>query len=96
MNEHRLWGRVSFPTLESEAYDMKRSNASRFEMDPQETLKRIRYLVKVHKHVDGLLQHDADTLVELIDALDLWISKGGGLPKEWSQAYVRALAEKEV
>ena len=58
-------------------------------MDPNETLKELRLLVKqVHKDYEdpdgnGVDQDDADRLATLIESLDAWISNGGFLPKDW-------------
>lgn len=46
-------------------------------MDPNETLIRLR---KEIANSDNL---DADTLVELFEALDGWLCKGGFLPTDW-------------
>jgi hypothetical protein len=59
-------------------------------MDPNATLDSIRELVakSVNKPLD---EADSDTLAELVDALDSWLSRGGFLPTEW---YLAALRQK--
>jgi hypothetical protein len=55
-------------------------------MDPNASLSRIRALVREHaaaesnEHKAGI----ADELVDLIDSLDQWLSRGGFKPKPWS------------
>lgn len=49
-------------------------------MDPSETLANIRWLVKHHNNED-----DTSELVNNINALDEWLSKGGFLPDDWSK-----------
>jgi hypothetical protein len=49
-------------------------------MDPNETLRRLRELCA--KNQDLV---DPSDLVELVEALDSWVSKGGFLPKAWER-----------
>jgi len=52
-------------------------------MDPDACLEEIRDVVaKINDGVPGL----ATALAELVDALDEWLSKGGFLPKGWTQS----------
>lgn len=50
-------------------------------MDPDAALKQIRELLYSYPCRD----FDAQELVEAVDALDGWLSKGGFLPQAWSQ-----------
>lgn len=52
-------------------------------MDPNATLREIRELIKVWTPRSGLDPEDCHQLVQLIEALDGWISKGGFLPDAW-------------
>lgn len=55
-------------------------------MDPDETLRQIRLLIKqmrVDESPEIRKQH-ADDLAELIEALDEWLSKGGFSPAAWA------------
>ncbi len=52
-------------------------------MDPDETLVEIRRMVS--EASDDLESADISYLVDLIDGLDSWLSKGGYLPKEWER-----------
>jgi len=64
-------------------------------MDPDATLAIVRETVKTAlayleiKQVNGRKLNEGedllDTLVEGIDALDAWLSKGGFLPARWSR-----------
>jgi hypothetical protein len=49
-------------------------------MDPNETLRSIRDVIKMRRG-----RKANDVLVDLIEALDLWLSKGGFHPDDWSQ-----------
>lgn len=51
-------------------------------MDPDEVLRKIRAITEDHydSEIPGNVM---DELVELIDALDQWITTGGFLPSEW-------------
>jgi hypothetical protein len=48
-------------------------------MDPNETLEQIRALAKY------IGDHDYDALVDLVNSLDSWLSKGGFLPDRWKR-----------
>ena len=79
-------------------------------MDPNATLAQLRELSKLalpdeanasdaSEDLADAFNDATDRLAELanlFEALDGWIMKGGSLPKDWAQAYVRTLAEKEV
>lgn len=53
-------------------------------MDPNEALERIRDLVEeAREHWE--LSEDAQTLLDEIEALDSWLTRGGFLPDEWAQ-----------
>jgi hypothetical protein len=56
-------------------------------MDPNANLEEQRKIAaRMLKQVDepeGIDEHDADRLAELVLALDEWISKGGFLPARW-------------
>src|SRR5574343_2048105 len=66
-------------------------------MDPDKTLKRLREVVQIGKStfdltpeetkVDDLIELfcKAQETIELFEALDGWLSKGGFLPKDWSR-----------
>ena len=49
-------------------------------MDPNATLKEIREIIKLHNDSNA---PDLSRLVELIEALDEWISNGGFRPEGW-------------
>lgn len=52
-------------------------------MDPTAALQEIRELLKMDTRI---AEHDGpslDRLLELIDGLDGWMSKGGFLPEQW-------------
>jgi hypothetical protein len=54
-------------------------------MDPDATLTQIRNLIIQHQtSAEEMSTSDAAELVELVDSLDEWMSKGGFLPTEWS------------
>lgn len=65
----------------------------RDEMDPNETLRRIRALVRLSTErtlTDGstsLTPAEADELVEAVDTLDKWIERGGFLPAVWNASH---------
>ena len=46
-------------------------------MDPDETLRRLRELVRANNY------DDYENILEHFDALDEWLSKGGFLPRAW-------------
>jgi len=52
-------------------------------MDPNATLEKIRALLD--ELVEGQ-SDEVDALVEHVGALDLWLCKGGFLPKAWQDA----------
>jgi hypothetical protein len=56
-------------------------------MDPNETLKQLRELIQVPQYGPSLTAFDRaerfDLLVDYIEALDGWLSKGGFLPDAW-------------
>lgn len=55
-------------------------------MDPNATLAHIRELnaqMSTHGELDG---EETSLLVELIENLDDWLSKGGFLPEPWNVA----------
>lgn len=53
-------------------------------MDPNETLRRIRAIVAESDRSGELPgTDDIETLVELVGALDKWLTDGGFLPREW-------------
>jgi hypothetical protein len=47
-------------------------------MDPNATLERMRSIA------DNSRGHDLDEMIELFQALDDWLSRGGFLPREWN------------
>lgn len=51
-------------------------------MDPNETLRRLRALNETYAKGGEV---DAEEVLELFEALDLWISTGGFLPESWKQ-----------
>lgn len=54
-------------------------------MDPNETLRLIRLTAKQYRtdRRGPLATAHADQLVEFIDALDEWLTKGGFPPEDW-------------
>lgn len=58
-------------------------------MDPDATLDEIAALADKHEAEDGLDTHDTARFVELVTALDTWVSKGGFLPESWAAAAAR-------
>jgi hypothetical protein len=52
-------------------------------MDPTANLNEIRTLCEKSWKNDGLDKYERVRLVELIEALDEWICKGGFLPAPW-------------
>lgn len=60
-------------------------------MDPNETLKDLRYHLKKlgesTEHDDDVpvLQESAVQVYVLVQALDEWLKKGGALPEEWKR-----------
>lgn len=57
-------------------------------MDPDENLRQQRAIREtiLNNKEDYIDPGDALELIELMAALDEWISKGGALPKAWLQA----------
>lgn len=54
-------------------------------MDPDDALTQIRELITKHQTSgEEMSTSDAADLVELIDGLDEWLTKGGFLPTEWN------------
>lgn len=53
-------------------------------MDPDAALAQIRELIIKQQTDNELNDTDTDRLVELIDGLDEWMTKGGFLPTDWS------------
>lgn len=54
-------------------------------MDPDAALAQIRELIVKHQtSSEEISTSDAAELVELVDSLDEWMTKGGFLPTEWS------------
>jgi hypothetical protein len=53
-------------------------------MDPDAALAQIRELIIKQQTECELSESDAADLVELIDGLDEWLTKGGFLPTEWN------------
>ena len=53
-------------------------------MDPTANLEEIRKLAAIQVHGVGLVEEQFMRLVDLIEALDGWLSKGGFLPVQWS------------
>lgn len=63
-------------------------------MDPNETLKQIRSLIESLADTDvGGFYPDVADLIDLIDALDGWLLKGGFLPIEWTPSNVAERTE---
>lgn len=57
-------------------------------MDPNAALAEIRELLAQDRRqldAGGLHRDDAATLMERLEALDEWLSKGGFLPADWGQ-----------
>ena len=55
-------------------------------MDPNAALATIRRLIDLYAKDAVLDQDDASALVEAVEGLDGWLSKGGFLPEAWSRA----------
>lgn len=60
-------------------------------MDPNANLKEIRAILAEAQK--GISPNAADRLVELVEALDGWLTGGGFLPQPWNHA--RLLSGKE-
>jgi hypothetical protein len=58
-------------------------------MDPDANLKEQRELVRdIRRYIENegrAPTDDTDRLVDLVEALDEWIVKGGFLPRDWRQ-----------
>jgi len=54
-------------------------------MDPTDTLRAIRLILRRAEERHGLDAEDAGSLQEHIQALDEWLSKGGFLPHQWTK-----------
>ena len=54
-------------------------------MDPNATLEHIRDLAGVLRMYNGNPASKADELVDAINDLDEWLSKGGFLPDDWQE-----------
>lgn len=59
-------------------------------MDPNECLKRLRECVRAMDEASTRMDsqrvlEEADELVEVFDALDGWLRKGGFVPLDWQQ-----------
>jgi hypothetical protein len=53
-------------------------------MDPDAALAQIRELVAKQQTDNELSDGDTAELVELVDSLDEWLTKGSFLPTEWN------------
>lgn len=49
-------------------------------MDPDANLKEIRQICSLQRETD---HPPLERLIELVEALDGWLAKGGALPKSW-------------
>ena len=58
-------------------------------MDPNETLKQIREVIRDLRDGEMPSMHAADTLADLFEGLDDWLTKGGFLPDAWGLACVK-------
>lgn len=54
-------------------------------MDPDANLREQRDLLRSYRRKNRLTALEAGRLVELVDALDGWISNGGFLPEAWQR-----------
>ena len=59
-------------------------------MDPNQTLKMIREMINAHEHGEPF---DVDDFVEVVAALDSWITRGGLLPRSWEVKYRMKLGQ---
>ncbi len=56
-------------------------------MDPDQALKEIREVIdRVKKWPDDDLALQLDKIMEMVEALDRWLSRGGFLPHAWNNA----------
>lgn len=53
-------------------------------MDPNETLRKVRLLVSKGLQ-DELTSDEELELIEYVDSLDSWMSKGGSMPDAWKE-----------
>jgi len=53
-------------------------------MDPNATLKALRAAIQDHEDSEGDSECDVYEIVELFEALDEWMSKGGFTPDAWA------------
>lgn len=53
-------------------------------MDPNECLAEVRFLIAT-RNADpaGFSDDDTARLIELVEALDVWMATGGFLPEQW-------------
>ncbi len=62
-------------------------------MDPDANLKEMRELYQKMRKYENLLvarsviQDDSMRLIELLEAMDEWLSKGGFLPEDWKESW---------
>lgn len=54
-------------------------------MDPNANLAELRALVKANADAEHVSDHDTARMIELVDAIDGWMSKGGFLPAAWER-----------
>lgn len=58
-------------------------------MDPNANLRQQREIVRIHNTLEGsdiqLSPRIMDRLVELVEALDEWLTKGGFMPDAWKR-----------
>ena len=58
-------------------------------MDPNETLRQLRLAIRQARQGDAArmvtLAESLETVTELAEALDGWLSKGGFLPQAWER-----------
>lgn len=78
--ECRTFGYVQDGACQGHAHD------SEERMDPNACLNEIRRLTaKRNNDPASFDSFDAATLCELVDGLDLWMTRGGFLPEEWER-----------
>lgn len=53
-------------------------------MDPNATLTELRALTAANRDREFVSDHDATRIIELVDALDEWLTRGGFLPSAWA------------
>lgn len=54
-------------------------------MDVNAALAELRALVKANADAEYVSDHDTARMIELVDAIDGWMSKGGFLPAAWER-----------